>query len=47
MAPLERLKPFDPIAVPALDAPRVPTTAIDIKPIALQPIEIVPLTPRQ
>jgi hypothetical protein len=42
---LARLKPINPIVVSTLDAPRVSATAIDIKPITIELIEIVPLTP--
>ena len=45
MMPLARLAPVEPIALSRLDASHIPVPIIDIKPIAIEPIEIAPLTP--
>lgn len=45
MMPLARLAPVEPIALSRLDASHIPAPIIDIKPIAIEPIEIAPLTP--
>lgn len=45
--PLARLDPIEPIALSRLDASHIPAPTIDIKPIAIEQIEIAPLTPQR
>jgi hypothetical protein len=47
MIPLARLDPIEPIALSRLDASHIPAPIVDIKPIAIEHIEIAPLTPQR
>lgn len=45
MTPVEQLTPVDPIGIAKLEAPRVSTSEISIRPLTIERIEITPLTP--
>ena len=47
MMPPARLGPIEPIVPTRLDASHIPAPIIDIKPIAIEHIEIAPLTPQR
>lgn len=45
MTPVAGLSPIEPIALSRLEASEIPAPAIDIKPLAIEQMEIAPLTP--
>lgn len=47
MPPIARLNPIEAISVARLAAPQVSTPTIDLKPLAIEQMEIAPLTPRR
>ena len=47
LTPLVRLNPIEPIALSQLEAPEMPAPGINLKPLAIEQMEIAPLTPRR
>ncbi len=47
MTPLARLNRIEPIGLSRLEASEIPAPAIDIKPLAIELLEIGPLTPQR